>query len=118
VNRGLFLPFRGKRQNLSDEILNDDKKLINFLSENCESAYHPSGTLAIGKVLDSEFRVKDIDGLRVIDASSMPSIISGNLNGPTIMLAERGADLILNNKMLVPMDIPVYQNKNWEINQR
>lgn len=113
-----FLPFRGKRQNLSDEILNDDNKLINFLSENCESAYHPSGTLAIGKVLDSEFRVKGIDGLRVIDASSMPSIISGNLNGPTIMLAERGADLILNNSMLEPLDTPVYQNKNWKINQR
>lgn len=113
-----FSPFRGARQNLTDEILKSDKKLINFLSKHCESSYHPSCTLAIGKVLDSEFRVKGVEGLRVIDASSMPSIVTGNLNGPTIMLAEKGADLILKNKMLEPIKIPVYQNNNWRIIQR
>jgi len=113
-----FSKFRGSRKHLSNEILNCNKKLTKFLALNCESAYHPCCTAAIGKVLDSQCKVLNTDGLRVVDASAMPSIISGNLNGPIIMLAEKAADLILGNNALKPVKVPVYENSNWEKKQR
>jgi choline dehydrogenase-like flavoprotein len=55
---------------------------------------HPTSTCAIGSVVDSELRVYGFEGLRVVDASVMPRITRGNTNAPTIMVAERAADLI------------------------
>ena len=52
------------------------------------------GTCALGTVVDAELRVRGVDGLRVVDASVMPSVPRGNTNAPTIMLAERAADLL------------------------
>ncbi len=57
--------------------------------------FHPAGTVAMGSVLDAELRVKGVDGLRVIDASAMPRITSGNTNAPVMMMAEKGAELVL-----------------------
>jgi len=56
--------------------------------------YHPVGTCAIGSVLDAELRVQGLEGIRVVDASAMPTVPRGNTNAPTIALAERAADLI------------------------
>ncbi|KHK89983.1 GMC family oxidoreductase [Novosphingobium malaysiense] len=56
--------------------------------------FHPVGTAAMGSVVDHELRVKGMDGLRVIDASVMPTITSGNTNAPTMMIAEKGADMV------------------------
>jgi choline dehydrogenase len=59
-----------------------------------QSVYHPTSTCAMGSVVDSELRVYGFEGLRVVDASVMPEITRGNTNAPTIMIAERAADLI------------------------
>ncbi|MFM8912247.1 MAG: GMC family oxidoreductase [Flammeovirgaceae bacterium] len=75
-----------------------DEAWLNHIAETAECVYHPVGTCKMGTdemaVVDPELRVKGIQGLRVIDASVMPVISSGNTNAPTIMIAEKGADLI------------------------
>jgi choline dehydrogenase len=78
-----------------------DAELDQFLVEHLESAYHPCGTCRMGAardkmaVVDGGGRVHGVDGLRVVDASVFPTIPNGNLNAPTIMLAEKMADHIL-----------------------
>ena len=77
----------------------DDELLAHF-RENCGSIYHPCGTAAMGpdaatSVVNSRLQVHDFSGLRVIDASIFPNITSGNINAPTMMVAEKGADLVL-----------------------
>ena len=92
-----FDPYRGApiypaRNDLSDA------ELAAFVRAKAESIYHPIGTCRMGSdeqsVVDPELRVRGVEGLRVIDASVMPTLIGGNTNAPTIMIAERAADLI------------------------
>jgi choline dehydrogenase len=56
--------------------------------------FHPTATCSMGKVVDESLRVKGIGGLRVIDASVMPAVPSGNINAAVIAIAEKGADLV------------------------
>jgi choline dehydrogenase-like flavoprotein len=76
----------------------DDADIEAFVRRNVELLYHPVGTCKMGTgddaVVDPQLRVRGIDGLRVVDASIMPQIPGGNTNAPTIMIAERAADLI------------------------
>jgi choline dehydrogenase len=65
-----------------------------FVQRAAQTVYHPTSTCAMGEVVDAELRVHGVDGLRVVDASVMPTITRGNTNAPTIMIAEKGADLI------------------------
>ena len=68
--------------------------IIAHIERNTTTLYHPVGTCAMGSVVDSELRVLGMDGLRVVDASVMPTLVRGNTNAPTIMIAERASDLI------------------------
>jgi len=71
-----------------------DEDIMAFVQVACQSVYHPTSTCAMGAVVDSDLRVMGVDGLRVVDASVMPKITRGNTNAPTIMIAEKAADLI------------------------
>jgi choline dehydrogenase-like flavoprotein len=75
----------------------DDASLIEHIERNSTTLFHPVATCAMGSVVDSELRVLGMEGLRVVDASVMPTLIRGNTNAPTIMIAERAADLIRGN---------------------
>jgi choline dehydrogenase len=69
-------------------------------------------------VLDSECRVRGLDGLRVVDSSIFPTITNGNLNAPTIMVAEKAADLILGRPALPASNAPYWIDPEWETRQR
>jgi choline dehydrogenase-like flavoprotein len=71
-----------------------DQDLLAFAQRAGQSVYHPTSTCALGSVVDGELRVYGFEGLRVVDASVMPRITRGNTNAPTIMIAERAADLV------------------------
>jgi choline dehydrogenase len=71
-----------------------DADLLAFARRTGLTIYHPTSSCAIGAVVDPQLRVHGVDGLRVVDASVMPAIVRGNTNAPTIMIAERAADLI------------------------
>lgn len=92
-----------------------DEEIDNFIRAHGDSAYHPSCTNKMGRaddpmaVTDSKTRVHGLRNLRVVDASIMPSVVSGNLNGPTIMLAEKAADIIRGRDPLPKSTAPVFK---------
>jgi choline dehydrogenase len=71
-----------------------DADLLAHARRTAQTQYHPTSTCAIGTVVDSELKVYGLDGVRVVDASVMPRVVRGNTNAPTIMIAEKAADLI------------------------
>ncbi|SON51803.1 choline dehydrogenase [Vibrio tapetis] len=99
-----------------------DEEIDQFVRSAVESAYHPSCSCKMGEdemaVVDSETKVHGINGLRVVDSSIFPTIPNGNLNSPTIMVAERAADLILGNGILAPNEAPVVIADDWQTTQR
>jgi choline dehydrogenase len=118
-----FEPYRG-REIQPGEDATADEAIDAFIRAKAESAYHPSGTCRMGRpddamaVVDAETRVIGIGGLRVVDASIMPRVTNGNLNAPTIMLAEKAADMILGKPALPPSNAPFYVAPDWETAQR
>ncbi|MBB4301948.1 choline dehydrogenase [Rhodobium orientis] len=118
-----FAPYRGEELTPgADKTSNEE--LDAYISEAVESAYHPCGTCRIGDaddkwtVVDPECRVVGVDGLRVIDSSIFPQITNGNLNGPTIMVGEKGADLVLGRTPLAAANAEPWINPDWAMAQR
>ncbi len=101
-----------------------DATIDEFVRQKVESAYHPSCSCKMGDpsdplaVVGPDTRVLGIENLRVVDSSIMPSITNGNLNAPTIMLAEKAADHILGRPLLPAADVPLYESPNWQTRQR
>jgi choline dehydrogenase len=91
-----------------------DAEIDAWVRQNAETIYHPVGTCRMGAagdanaVVDAELKVQGLQGLRVIDASVMPTLVGGNTNAPTIMIAEKASDLIRGRAALAPEEAPVY----------
>jgi len=118
-----FAPFRGREIQPGADCVTD-AQIDDFIREHVESALHPSCTCRIGRVddpmavVDPELRVIGVEGLRIVDSSVMPSITTGNLNAPSIMIGEKGADHILGGPMLPPSNEPYFVHPAWETQQR
>jgi len=118
-----FDPYRGREIQPGKDVQTDDE-IDAFVRAKVESAYHPSCSCKMGRssdpmaVVDPEGRVYGVEGLRVIDSSAMPSITTGNLNAPTIMLAEKMADHVLGKAPLAPSSAPYYVVGDWQVSQR
>ncbi len=88
----------GGRETARSALARTDEQIEHFVRQHGDTIYHPVGSCRMGRgpgdVVDAALRVRGVDGLRVVDASIMPSIVSGNTNAPVIMIAERAVDLI------------------------
>ena len=104
--------------------VSSDEEIDAWLRANVESAYHPSCSCKMGSsddpmtVVNNKGQVNGIEALRVIDSSVFPTIPNGNLNGPTIMLAEKMADSVLGKKPLISSDVNVWIDSSWKELQR
>ena len=118
-----FAPYRGAEIQ-PGEAVHDDEQIDAFVREHVESAYHPCGTCRMGAaddplaVVDPQTRVIGLDGLHVVDSSIMPSVTTGNLNAPTLMIGEKAADAILGRAPLAASNAPIYAAAGWRERQR
>jgi len=118
-----FDRYRGREIQPGEQV-RTDAEIDTFIRAKVESAFHPSCTCKMGRatdamaVVDKETRVIGLEALRVVDSSIMPSITTGNLNAPTIMLAEKAADHIRGRPLLPRASAPYYIAPSWESRQR
>jgi choline dehydrogenase len=109
-----FAKFQPK-ENGDSALAQTDAEIDAWIKQNAETIYHPVGTCKMGletdpmAVVDGELKVIGIEGLRVVDASVMPTLVSGNTNAPTIMIAEKASDMIRGRAALAPEEAPVYE---------
>jgi choline dehydrogenase len=118
-----FDRYRGREIQPGDAV-RSDAEIDAFVRDKVESAYHPSCSCKMGAVadasavVDNQARVIGMQGLRVVDSSIMPSITTGNLNAPTIMVAEKAADHIRGRPPLPRAEEPYYVAPDWQASQR
>jgi choline dehydrogenase len=116
-------PYRGAELFPGPEV-KGDAEIDAWVRRAVETCYHPVGTCRMGRdsdpsaVVDDALRVHGVAGLRVVDAAIMPAIVSGNTNAPTIMIAEKAADMIRGRVPLPASDAPVWIHPQWEAQQR
>ncbi|MDO8983675.1 choline dehydrogenase [Cypionkella sp.] len=114
-------PYRGAELAPGADVTTDEA-LDAFLKRKLESAYHPSGTCRMGTdaaaVTHPDGRVHGLEALRVVDASVMPQATAGDLNAPTLVIAERMADLIRGRHLPVATDAPLLAAQDWATAQR
>ncbi len=103
-------PFRGKELFPGPDV-KSDSEITDYLRQSSVTCYHPSGTCKMGTdataVVDHRLKVHGVERLRVVDASVMPEVVSGNTNAPIMMMAEKIADDILGRPALAPIDVPL-----------
>ena len=103
VAQGPFDPYRGDEHFPGRDVKTDDD-IDAYVRRTAETIYHPVGACRMGidpdAVVDGDLRVNGVEGVRVVDASVMPTLVSGNTNAPTIMIAEKAADLIVGKAAL------------------
>jgi choline dehydrogenase len=108
-----FDPYRGPELMPGAHVMKDDQ-IDAFIRKTAETIYHPVGSCKMGKdaesVVDASLRVYGIEGLRVVDASVMPSLVSGNTNAPTIMIAEKASDMILGRAAPAPESVTIAED--------
>lgn len=116
-----FDPFRGREAAPGPDV-HDGDAVDDWIRAHAASAYHPCGTCRMGTggdaVVDAQTRVRGVEGLRVVDASIVPSITSGNLNAPVMMLADKASDLILGHDPLPPSSASWYVDADHTHRQR
>uniref|UniRef100_UPI00372D2AF3 choline dehydrogenase n=1 Tax=Roseixanthobacter liquoris TaxID=3119921 RepID=UPI00372D2AF3 len=118
-----FDPYRGREIQPGADITSDEQ-IDAFVRAHVESAYHPSCSCKMGRaddpmaVVTPDTKVIGVEGLRVVDSSIMPSVTTGNLNAPTIMIGEKAADIILGKPALAASNAPYYTADNWRTAQR
>lgn len=121
INQQALDEYRGEEIQPGTHIQSDEE-IDSFVRECVESAYHPSCSCKMGTdelaVVDPDTRVHGIESLRVVDSSIFPTIPNGNLNAPTIMVAERAADIIPGRKLLSASEATVTIDPNWQQQQR
>jgi len=123
LNQPALDEYRGNEESPGIEIQTDNQ-IDAWVRANVESAYHPSCTCKMGSendsmaVVNSSGKVIGIEKLRVVDSSIFPSITNGNLNAPTLMVAEKMADVILCNKPLSQSNADVWIDPDWRNSQR
>ncbi|WP_282611118.1 choline dehydrogenase [Pelagibius sp. Alg239-R121] len=115
-------PYRGKEL-APGAACKDDACLDQFLKDKVESAYHPCGTCRMGTDDDAvvdplTMKLKGFEGLRVVDSSVMPRATAGDLNAPTLVMAERAADLVRGQRLAPIEDAPILADPNWATCQR
>jgi len=116
ANQAGLKALRGKEEFPGDEV-KTDAEIDAWIRRSAETIYHPVGTCRMGRagdplaVVDGALTVQALSGLRVIDASVMPTLIGGNTNAATIMIAEKAADMILGRAPPAPIDAPVFEDQ-------
>mmetsp|Transcript_12704 Transcript_12704/g.19678 ORF Transcript_12704/g.19678 Transcript_12704/m.19678 type:complete len:637 (+) Transcript_12704:262-2172(+) len=118
LNSKPFDDYRGDALHQEEVDTHSDESIDEWIKNKSHSAYHPCCTCAMGEVTDSAGRVTGTENLRVIDASIMPSMTSGNLNAPTIMLAEKISDHVLGKPQRPQELVEWWTNPKWQSQQR
>ncbi len=112
IRQPVWDTYRGQELRPGPDVISDSD-IETFIRQRTGTSYHPSGTCRMGAdaeaVVDSEARVKSVHRMRIVDASIMPRVVTGNLNAPVMMMAEKISDRILGKPSLPPSDAPYYR---------